>query len=311
MSLEEPARTALNQCLRVTSDESVVIVTDEKRERIGDALYTEAQKITDDVMKITYPPGDKHGQEPPEGVQSVMESKDVFIAPTTKSVTHTRAVSNAVDSDSRGSTLPSITEEAFELGLSADYDQVRENCESLHEQVKNADTIQFETEKGTDLTFEPRNWHLDTGDISQSGTYANLPSGEIFTAPETVNGTIVYDGSIRPHGQLSHDIKVEVEDGYVTHISDDELRSMIESEEEKAGDCVRNLAEVAIGANPAVSDLTGNILLDEKAAGTVHVAIGDNINFGGNVEAPIHEDGVIENPTVYADGEEVSIPESN
>lgn len=309
MNLEEPARTALKQCIQLEQDESVVIVTDEERERIGDALYRVAENITDDVMKLTYPPSDRHGEEPPSGVHEVMQSKDVFVAPTTKSVTHTRAVSNAVESGSRGSTLPAITEEAFELGLSADYDKIRENCTSLHEQVKNASTIRFVTDKGTDLEFEPRDWHLDTGDISQSGTYANLPSGEIFTAPKSVSGTIVYDGSIRPHGRLSHDVEVKVEDGYVTDILDDDLREMIESAEEEAGKAARNLAETAIGANPAVSELTGNILLDEKAAGTVHVAIGDNINFGGDVEAPIHEDGVIQNPTVYADGEEVTLPD--
>lgn len=310
MGLDEAARTALNQCIQLKDGESVVIVTDNKREEIADVLYKEAEDITDDVVKLTYPPRDRHGQEPPEGVHSIMEMKDVFLAPTTKSITHTRAVSKAVESGSRGSTLPAITKDAFELGLSADYDQVRENCESLYEQVKEASTVRFVTDKGTDLAFEPRDWYLDTGEVSQSGTYANLPSGEIFTAPESVSGTIVYDGSIRPHGKLSHDIEVEVEDGYVTDISDDELRMMIESAEEEAGEAARNLAETAIGANPAVSDLTGNILLDEKAAETVHIAIGDNINFGGEVEAPIHEDGVVRNPTVYADGEEVELPNS-
>lgn len=309
MNLEKPARTALKQCIQLEQDESVVIVTDEKREKIGDAFYRVAQDTTDDVMKLTYPPSNRHGEEPPSGVHKVMELNDVFVAPTTKSITHTRAVSNSVESGSRGATLPAITEEAFKLGLSADYSQVRKNCKYLYEQVKNASTIRFVTDKGTDLEFEPRDWHLDTGDISQSGKYANLPSGEIFTAPKSANGTIVYDGSMRPHGKLSYDIEVKVKDGYVTDISDDDLRGMIESAEDEADKAARNIAETAIGANPAVSELTGNILLDEKASGTVHIAIGDNINFGGNVEAPIHEDGVIRNPTVYADGKKVTQPD--
>jgi leucyl aminopeptidase (aminopeptidase T) len=72
---------------------------------------------------------------------------------------------------------------------------------------------------------------------------------------------------------------------------------------------VYNLAELGIGTNVAVTDLVGSVLLDEKAAGTVHVAIGDNAGIGGETEAPIHSDGVIRNPTVYADGEEVALPE--
>jgi leucyl aminopeptidase (aminopeptidase T) len=50
------------------------------------------------------------------------------------------------------------------------------------------------------------------------------------------------------------------------------------------------------------------VLLDEKAAGTVHVAIGDDAGIGGDTEAPVHLDGIIRDPTVYADGEEVELP---
>ena len=238
-----------------------------------------------------------------------MRASDVFFAPTTKSITHTRAVSNAVEQGSRGATLPGITKDAFRIGLNADYDEIQDNCEQLQAELRDADKVRFVTEKGTDLTFEPRNWHLDTGDVRTEETYANLPSGEIFTAPKSVNGTVVYDGSMRPHGEISEPITIEVEDGFVTSISDDGLSSLVQEAEEKVGRDAHNLAEVAVGANPAISEPTGNILLDEKAAGTVHVAIGDNINFGGDVEAPIHEDGIVLEPTIYADGQEISIPQ--
>jgi leucyl aminopeptidase (aminopeptidase T) len=50
------------------------------------------------------------------------------------------------------------------------------------------------------------------------------------------------------------------------------------------------------------------VLLDEKAGGTVHIAIGDDHAMGGDVHAPIHLDGILTEPTVYADGEEVKLP---
>ena len=40
----------------------------------------------------------------------------------------------------------------------------------------------------------------------------------------------------------------------------------------------------------------------EKILGTIHIAIGDNSHFGGRVEADLHEDFIIPEPTVYADG---------
>ena len=50
------------------------------------------------------------------------------------------------------------------------------------------------------------------------------------------------------------------------------------------------------------------MLLDEKAGGTVHIAISDDQGIGGDVEAPIHLDGILREPAVYADGEEIDLP---
>jgi leucyl aminopeptidase (aminopeptidase T) len=50
------------------------------------------------------------------------------------------------------------------------------------------------------------------------------------------------------------------------------------------------------------------VLLDEKAAGTVHVAFGDDDGIGGDVEAPIHVDGILREPTVLVDGEQLELP---
>jgi leucyl aminopeptidase (aminopeptidase T) len=58
-----------------------------------------------------------------------------------------------------------------------------------------------------------------------------------------------------------------------------------------------------------VTDLIGSTLLDEKAGGTVHIALGDDAGIGGDNDAPIHMDGVLREPTVYADGEEIDLPD--
>jgi leucyl aminopeptidase (aminopeptidase T) len=68
------------------------------------------------------------------------------------------------------------------------------------------------------------------------------------------------------------------------------------------------LAELGIGTNLGVTDLVGSVLLDEKAAGTVHIAFGDDAGIGGDTEAPIHMDGILTEPTVYVDGEAIELP---
>jgi len=48
--------------------------------------------------------------------------------------------------------------------------------------------------------------------------------------------------------------------------------------------------------------VTGVVLEDEKALGTIHIAFGDNSGFGGRINVASHLDAVITSPTVTVDG---------
>src|SRR6056297_1054287 len=310
--LRAAAETALTQCLDLGPEETCLIVTDDTREPIGEALYAVAAERTDDPVIVRYPPGPQHGAEPPKPVASALNAADVFLAPTTKSISHTRARGDACENGARGATLPGITESVFVTGLDADYEAIAAHSESLHEQVKDAEEIRVTSPQGTDITVEigDRGWLLDTGIVHDAGGFSNLPAGEIFVSPESATGTYVVDGTMRPHGLLDEgqQLTFEVEDGYVTEISDGEIRKQIETAAEAVGRDAYNLAELGIGTNVGVDELVGSVLLDEKAAGTVHLAIGDNAAIGGETDAPLHLDGILREPTVYADGEEIELP---
>ncbi|MFD1684309.1 aminopeptidase [Halobellus litoreus] len=310
--LATAATTAVEQCMALDAAESCVIVTDDERRPIGEALYEAASAVADETTILQYPPGDQHGEEPPGPVAAAMAEADVFLAPTTKSISHTRARGNACDAGARGATLPGITEDVFLTGLDADYDAIAQHCRDVLAQVSDADEIRVTAPAGTDITFEPgdREWNTDTGIVHDAGDFSNLPAGEVFVSPTNANGTYVVDGTMRPHGLLDEgeELRFEVEDGYVTEISDDEIRGQVEAAAEAVGRDAYNLAELGIGTNVGVTDLVGSVLLDEKAAGTVHVAIGDDAGIGGDTDAPLHLDGIIREPTVWADGEVVDLP---
>jgi leucyl aminopeptidase (aminopeptidase T) len=307
------ARTAVRQCLALDEDESVVVVTDTKREVIGEELYLAASEVSDDVSLVRYPVGEQHGEEPATAVAAAMTGADAFLAPTTKSISHTNARSAACEAGARGATLPGITREVFETGLNADYEAIAAECDRMLGKVADAEEIRVTTDRGTDMAFRPgsREWLADTGDIAEPGSFSNLPAGEVFVAPETATGRFVVDGTMDPHGLLGPDetLEFEVEDGQVTGVGDDAVRAEVERAAAEAGEAAYNLAELGIGTNTGVTDLVGSVLLDEKAAGTVHIAIGDDAGIGGETEAPIHSDGIIRDPTVYADGEAVELPD--
>jgi leucyl aminopeptidase (aminopeptidase T) len=312
VELHTPARTAVEQCLALSAEESVAVVTDEKRRPIGEALYDAAREVTDAATLLTYPVGDQHGSEPPAPVAAAMRGADAFLAPTTKSLSHTSARKAACEAGGRGATLPGITEAVFATGLDADYGAIADACAAVHEQVAGADEVRVTTDAGTDITFHPgdREWLADTGDVSDPGSFSNLPAGEVFLSPASADGRFVVDGTMMPHGLLDDGQRLTfaVEGGQVTDVSDDAVREQLESAAEAVGDDAYNLAELGIGTNVAVTELVGSVLLDEKAGGTVHIAIGDDHSIGGDVEAPVHLDGIVRDPTVEADGEIVDLP---
>jgi leucyl aminopeptidase (aminopeptidase T) len=310
--LRAAAGTALDDCLGIAPDESVAVVTDDGRLAIGEALYDAASERTDRATLVRYQPGSEHGEEPPAPVAAAMAEADAFLAPTSYSITHTRARQAATEAGARGATMPGISREVMVAGLDADYEAIAAACESVHEQVAGAETVRVTAPAGTDVTVEPgdRPWHLDTGLVREPGSFSNLPAGETFVSPVTADGTVVVDGTMRPHGLVEEPIRIEVVDGQVTEVSDPGVRESLATASEAADDpeAAYNLAELGIGANVGVAELVGSVLLDEKAAGTVHLAVGDDASIGGDVEAPIHTDGVVRDPTVYADGEEITLP---
>lgn len=310
--VERAADTALEQCLAIESGESCLIVTDDRRLPIGDALYSAALERTDDVSLIRYPPGPQHGAEPPAPVANALQAVDVFLAPTTKSITHTRARQGATELGARGATLPGITEEVFTIGLDADYAAIAAECERMLGLVDDATEIRVTAPAGTDITFDlgNRDWHDDTGIVHTDGAFSNLPAGEVFISPVSANGTYVVDGTIRPHDLLDpgQTVTFDVEDGYVTTVDDEAILADLEAAAEEVGQDAYNVAELGIGTNLAVTELVGSVLLDEKAGGTVHIAVGDDASIGGDTSAPIHTDGIIRNPTVFVDGSAIELP---
>src|SRR4029077_757781 len=62
------------------------------------------------------------------------------------------------------------------------------------------------------------------------------------------------------------------------------------------------VAELGVGTHERAR-VTGNVITDEKALGTAHVAFGDNTgDYGGDNTASIHVDGIMADATVEADG---------
>lgn len=167
------------------------------------------------------------------------------------------------------------------------------------------------SQKGTDLHFsiENRGILLCTGDDLEENreigdANLNIPAGETFTSivEDSTNGIAVFD-KVFVDGTCVEDLKLEFKDGIA--ISFD-----AGSNRDKFGEFFNSIkptdkiaAEFGIGTNYAVKKVIGCLHTDEKIAGTIHIAIGSNLMYGGKNETPLHFDMIMPRPTVVTDGE--------
>lgn len=299
--MEKGAKVAID-CMNIKEEESVLIVTDEKRKKIGRSLERAAEDKNCEVVYNEMNAKGEHGAEPPEPVKGAMIESDVIFAPTTYSLTHTEARKRACEEGSRVATMPGITEEMMKSSMKADYDKIKKEAKNLKKKLGGSKKINISSDKGTNLELlvEGREWHLDTG-TCEKGEVTNLPAGEVFIAPKSGSGKLIVDGSFAGMGKVDS-VEIEFKKGKAIEIKNDELKDRVE----KVGECARNLAEFGIGLNQEAV-LIGEVLQDEKVKGTVHVAIGDNTGFGGNTDCDLHLDGVIKNPRVKVDGKKLNL----
>lgn len=197
--------------------------------------------------------------------------------------------------------------------LSEPAPELADAARALMAQVEGAETIRIRGQAGTDLTLRVtgRPWLTDA-DSLEPGRTANYPGGEIFVAPHSdgADGVLVADLTVpyTVEGLVDAPVTLRFERGRVTSIEGGRAADMLRELVEKAGTGADVIAELGIGLNHTVKP-RGHVMLDEKAGGTGHVAIGRNTgSYGGDNEASIHVDCIFSAPVVEADGRPVDIP---
>jgi len=303
--LDRAVQTVIRRCLNIQPDEDVVVVVDEPLQDLGEKLRTAAQQSGADAVLTVMSPRATDGSEPPAPVAEALAACDVFIAPASRSLSHTLARKRASEGGARGATMPHVTADMLARLMSIDFDRLRSRSHAVAALLDQGTEAHVTCPRGTDLRLDLRGRQgiADDGDLTERGAFGNLPCGEGFIAPAGGEGTM-YARSIAAIGLTSgHPAKLTVENGHLTAATSPEGEQLLGILREH-GDAGTNLAELGVGTNDRAT-LTGNVLEDEKILGTVHVAFGASIAIGGTVSVPIHLDCVVTEASLAIDGTRV------
>src|SRR5947209_17155847 len=99
--LTPAVQTVVRRCLQVAPGENVVVVVDAETHRIGEALRDEAGAAQADAVLAVMDARAEDGTEPPPTVAAALAACDVFVAPTSRSLSHTMARKQASEAGAR------------------------------------------------------------------------------------------------------------------------------------------------------------------------------------------------------------------
>ncbi len=299
-------KAIFHKSLKLTHNESCLIVTDTVKENIGRNFYDFAKQITPRVKIMVMEPGLEHAQEPPDEVAGEMLLFDVQFLITDKSLSHTKARRKATEKGSRIASMPTVTEDIINRCCLIDYDLLRQQSRELHAVLSQSSGVRVTTDLGTDIIFKigKNRWFGENGGtFDYPGAFGNLPEGEVSFTPLEAQGTYLVDASFPELGILKSPLSFKVKDSFVYEIEGKQA-DLVRRRLDEAGEKAYRVAELGIGLNPKAK-ITGYVLEDEKMLGTVHIALGNNLSYGGDNDVPLHLDGVILKPDIYVDGKKI------
>jgi leucyl aminopeptidase (aminopeptidase T) len=305
MDLDQATTRLLVNSLGLSQGESCLVICDPDRKNLGSTIYKAASRITSQArLNVIQPPG-------PEGwhsdilfqLEETVQGFDVILLATSRSLSHTDARRRAVRNGARLASMPGITHETWFRAAQPDYQRVSDRSQRLSDIFSAANTVYVKTSLGTDITFSVSEMkgHVDTGLYTRKGTWGNIPAGEASIGPRegTAEGCIVIDWSMSTMGRLIEPLYMDVNKGRAVNIRGRQAEMLIERLK-PFGSQAFTIAEFGLGTNDC-AQLCGLTLEDEKVLGTAHLALGNNVSFGGSTSVPIHFDGVLMRPTVLID----------
>lgn len=300
------ADRALREVLELRKSERVLIVTDKPTRNVASAWTKAADKLG--AVPVTYTI-QEHGRPlgaVPDDLAAMIPEADIAITSfqsrpgetpfriellgllgkKTRRIAHCPGIDSSMMTDG---------------GMSADFPAMAASARELLRRLSQAVSAHITAPNGTELILDIRRRDFSTDTVVADGAACNLPCGEIWCAPDegNANGVLVCDGCAGELGVVPAPVKLVINNGRVTsvHCPDDQFKLDVEAMLEFDSGASQ-IGEFGIGLNPAAR-ITGKLLEDEKAAGTAHIAFGNNISApGGRNHSRTHQDFLFYNPTV-------------
>ena len=314
------AANAVNVCLSIRRGERVALIADDPSQEVAASIEAALREAgaTPDCVFI-----ERVARRPltaaPAEVLTAIERADagiLCVQPQQGELGSRMTIVAAVERRQiRYAHMVGVTSEIMMQGMRADYRLVDRLSTRLCERMRAAQSLRVETSAGTSLnaSFDPALSWIKTSGLISTRYWSNLPAGEVFTTPASVDGRFVCNGTAGDYfgpkyGDLSATpLTLEIRKGRLTSARC--ARADLEQEFWEYCHTDENsdrVGELAFGTNLALQDMIGILLQDEKIPG-VHLAFGDpyGSQTGADWKSRTHVDVLTRDCDVWIDDDQV------
>ncbi len=313
------AENAVDTCLAVRPSEHVALIADEASRSVAASLAAALDARGAAYTGLLLEDFGRPLRAAPAPVLEALETADVGILcmnPQPGELTARMAIVGVVERRQiRYAHMVGVTPQIMTQGMRTDYRMVDRLSDKLRERMLRAQTLTVKTEAGTSIAAHfdrGLDWVKTSGLISPR-YWSNLPAGEVFTTPATVDGTFVCDATAGDHfngkyGDLQKTpLVLKIAGARLVKV--DCARKDLEKEFWEYCHTDENsdrVGELAFGTNLGLSEMIGILLQDEKFPG-VHLAFGDpyGSQTHANWKSKTHVDVLTRNCDVWIDTDQI------
>lgn len=312
------AYRALKEVMALEENHNFIVITDDDKEAIGRVFEKAAKKITSRVTFYKFSSELRPFEDIPEDLILLLKDVDMavtlFASYEEETPFRVKLVDKILSVAKKLGHGPGITESMMIKGpMSVDFGKMIENSKALIGILSGAVLVKIKAPAGTDIELDITDRPFITDAFIENGHFGNLPPGEVACAPVETKGTgsIVCDASVGSLGKVPYPLIVKIEWGRaIAFECKDKAFGKKCQESLSADENSTMIGELGIGLNPGAR-ITGELLEDEKALRTGHIAFGNNLDMpGGQNMSKTHIDFVFKNPTmtfVFKDNTEKTV----
>jgi len=282
------ARNAVGTCLSIKVGERVALIADDASREVAASLEQALTEAGADArcLRVESVTG-RPMTEAPAPILDALNDADagiMCVQPQEGELAARMAIVALIERRRiRYAHMVGVTPRIMREGMRADYHQVDRLSEQLCGRMRTARLLVVRTPGGTrfSATFDPSLAWVKTSGLINPRYWSNLPAGEVFTTPASVDGTFVCDGTAgdyfnAKYGRLERTpLVLEIHGGRLVSARclNAELRRDFwnychtDQNSDRVG-------ELAFGTNLGLREMIGVLLQDEKVPG-VHLAFGD------------------------------------